>query len=501
MNRASPRRGLCRLWLAALCTIVPVRATAATDAGAGLAAPYSLQVSQQTLLEVLQRFASEHGLTLHATDDTKGGWKAVPLDGWVRAATGRAFLEQLAHAHHFSWFVADRTLHVGAARDSAVERIALHGARADSARAALEAVGIFDARFGWGELAGQDAVLVNGPRAYRALVRRFLKTQPAGQDVQPELEPMIFPLRFTRAGDTAQAGNAAYPGVATLLRRLLTPAAPVTPPFFSLPSQPDLLPPLPGTASAIGQGIGYAAPPTLPVRETHPFVARNASASSKVAPVGIVADEGTNSVIVWGAPVWRTAIERIVEALDRPAPLVSMDVFVIESDLPTVASLSVTNETTLAQSAAEPPTFGDRLAQSVSEHRARLINHQTLVGRVNAHATLGIGAEVSHTGSPPHPDAAEPANDRSGNRSDRVDLIARIVPSPKPGATVIAVDVDLLMTQPTGLPGQTWANTSSVKLDTRVTLESGAPPKLIASYPVATARSEQRAIFISAKAL
>ena len=75
------------------------------------------------------------------------------------------------------------------------------------------------------------------------------------------------------------------------------------------------------------------------------------------------------------------------------------------------------------------------------------------------------------------------------------------MPSGAAGATAIAVDIDLLMAQPTGLPGQTWTNTSSVKFDTAVTLVSGAPPRLIASYPVATARAEQRAIFISAKAL
>jgi len=68
-------------------------------------------------------------------------------------------------------------------------------------------------------------------------------------------------------------------------------------------------------------------------------------------------------------------------------------------------------------------------------------------------------------------------------------------------APAVVVDIDLLMAQPTGLPGQTWANTSSVKLDTAVTLESGAPPRLVASYPVAAARAEQRAIFIGAKAL
>jgi hypothetical protein len=128
-----------------------------------------------------------------------------------------------------------------------------------------------------------------------------------------------------------------------------------------------------------------------------------------------------------------------------------------------------------------------------------------LVGEMNAHTTLAIGGEASHPAAAPNEASAhasgETLNGRSGHEGDRLDLAARIVPSNTTAATLIAVDVDLLMAQPTGLPGQLWTNTSSVKLDTAVTLESGAPPRLIASYPVATARAEQRAIFISAKAL
>lgn len=192
-----------------------------------------------------------------------------------------------------------------------------------------------------------------------------------------------------------------------------------------------------------------------------------------------------------------------------------MDVLVIETDVATVAALNAASESAHAPVArldaantnTQPPVtslrsvFDDQIDAALAEHRVRLLNRQTLVGRLNAHTTLDIGGEAAQTATAPDLPGTEPMNGRSGNRGDRLDLAARIVPSERAAATSIAVDVDLLMAQPTGLPGQPWANTSSVKLDTAITLESGAPPRLIASYPVATARAQQRAIFIGAKAL
>lgn len=499
------------LVLASLCALSPgVGASASPPAGAAgnatLAAPYALDASHLTVQDVLGRFATDHGLTLRVDSSKQPGWQLGKLDGWVRADTGRAFLEHLAHAHRFSWFVANRTLHVSSAHDAAVERIALAGMRADSARSALEAVGIYDARFGWGELEGQDAVLVGGPRAYRALVRRVVASHAHPRSAEAAPETMIFPLRYAQAADKPPSSSspAVRPGVATLLRELLAPSSAIAQPAFSLPAQPDMPPPLPSAVPSLAQWIGLpgGAAPLLGAPRARGAIVSPGSAPS---PVSIVADEGTNAVMVWGDRSLRADIQRLIDALDRPSPLVSMDVLVIEADAATLLALRTAGErgemASAANRASNPASFETQLAQAVADQRVRLLNHQTLVGRMNAHATLTIGAESSHRGAADDKAEALPVNGRDGSQGDRLDLAARIVPAAAAGTTAIVVDVDLLMAQPTGLPGQTWTNTSSVKFDAAVTLESGAPPRLIASYPVATARAEQRAIFISAQAL
>jgi hypothetical protein len=478
-------------------------ALANAEASTSLEAPYSVEASEQTIVTVLERFAADHGLTMRIAADTKtsGDWKTAKLDGWMRASTGRAFLEQLSRAHHFSWFVAERTLYLSGANDAAVQRVALGGMPADRARAALEEVGIYEARFGWGELSGQDAVLVGGPRAYRALVRRFVTDRTRAAEPASEPEPMIFPLRFARAVDVAssQAGAAVRPGVATLLRQLLAPESTAAQPTFALPAQADF-PPLPSAPSPVSSlGTWAGLPAALPASPAPGSRARTSrGALSETIDTSIVADEGTNSVIVWADRRWRSRIAQIIGALDRPSSLVSMDVLVIEADLSTVAALDAASHGVHEESAR---SFDELMATALADRRARLLNRQTLVGRFNSHSTLAIGGEASQTAASPDQATSEQRNGRSGNLGDRLDLAARLVPSMGAASPAVVVDIDLLMAQPTGLPGQTWANTSSVKLDTAVTLESGAPPRLVASYPVAAARAEQRAIFIGAKAL
>lgn len=500
---------LCHLLLAAVCAFAPgAGASASTPAGlaagsATLTAPYALDASNLVVREVLHRFAADHGLALRIDASTHPLWQSGKLDGWLRADSGHAFLEHLAQAHHFSWFVANRTLHASSAHDSAVERIALAGMRAASARDALEAVGIYDARFGWGELEGRDTVLVGGPRAYRALVRRFVAGDAHSRSTGAATEAMIFPLRYAQAVDRPAPASSpsVRPGVATLLRELLAPGAAIAQPAFSMPIQPDM-PPLPSAAPSLAQWIGLpaAAAPALATPR-----ARGAIASPSPTAVSVVADESTNAVMVWADRSLRADIQRLIDALDRPSPLVSMEVLVIEADAATLRALEAAGERgdrgMETNRSSNTVSFETQLAQAVADQRVRVLNRQILVGRMNAHTTLTIGAESSQGGATADKTGEQPVNGRDGSQGDRLDLAARIVPAAEAGATAIAVDVDLLMAQPTGLPGQTWANTSSVKFDTAVTVESGAPPRLIASYPVATARAEQRAIFISANAL
>lgn len=500
---AFPRIYLLHAALAALGALAIMgQAGAGPHAGPALDSPYAYQASNRTLPEVLHGFAADHGLALRIDGKAPAGWQTAKLDGWLRAPTGRAFLEQLAHSHHFSWFLSNRTLHIGGAGDAAVERVALGGMRADDARAALEAVGIYDSRFGWGELSGQDAVLVGGPRAYRALVRTHLAAERKPTGAQAAQEPMIFPLRFAQAGDAAPStGEAARSGVASLLTQLLVQERRVRQPPLAATSQLDVLPPLPGPAPPLSPWIGSSAPSPAAALSAPPPTLSSGVSLSQGRPAGVVADERTNAVVVWADPALRPAIQQLIDALDQPASLFSIDVFVIESDVTTVDALSAAGERAYAMASPSSSAFDGRFSDAIANRSIRLLNRQTLVGQLNRRTALSLGDEAAHAQSPPGDAAAVQGNGRSGTRGDRLELTARILPPVKGRPLDIAVDVDLLLAQPTGLPGQAWSNTTSLKLETAVTLASGAPPRLIASFPVATARAEQRAIFISAKAL
>jgi Bacterial type II/III secretion system short domain len=484
-----------------------------------LSAPYAYQATGRSPLDVLRRFADDHGLNLRvapAAARVAPAWRTARLAGWIRGESGRAFLEQLASAYHFDWFVANRTLHVSARADSTVERVALNGIQADAAQAALASVGLYDERFGWGELTAHDAVLVAGPREYVSLMRRFLGTQAATDQDTSQSEPMIFPLRYAQAADGAafDSGDAARPGIASILQQLLAQDDEPQAPRFHLPAV-DSMPAFPAQAPAPlpvgGQGLAnwfgvshHAPPPDRRARH-----ATTLSAASRSPDTVIVGDERTNTILVWGDPALRPRLARIIEALDRPVPMVTMEVLVLEADEATVGALASdgangdpgTGSADTGLLHTLRTVFDTRLSHAVGEQRATVLNRQALVGFSNQHVTLAIGAEELHRRSAPHDESDENANGRAGNRGDALDLIARLLPARPSGRSAIAVDVGFLMAQPTGLPGREWGSTSSVKLKTTVALEAGAAPRLVATYPVATSRGRQRAIFLSAGTL
>ncbi len=495
----------------------------------GLSAPYAYHATGRTPLEVLRGFARDHGLSIRASPTGNGAaqaWNAARLDGWIRAESGREFLEQLASAYQFQWFVANGTLYISARADSTVERIALHGMPADAAQAALAAVGLYDERFGWGALAAHDAVLVSGPREYVALLRRFLAARNESSRAVSRAEPMIFPLRYSPATDADGVGRGERirPGVASIIRQLVahSEAADATPFFVPAiaPASPSVNP---AAVDGLAQLLGLSAPmPPLPTSPPSPLLPSPRSSSMRLAPARnsafldidtvVVGDERSNTVIVWGDPALRGALERIVETLDQPMPMVSMELLVVETDDATIRTLAATEAPHRDEAAGFDmdrlrADFDARLSLAIDAQRVKVLNRQTLVGMSNLHVTLAIGAEESHRrpalGSP-HAGTGEyddNAGGRAGNRGDALDLVARLLPTQSSGRSAIAVDVGLLMAQPTGLPGQEWSNTTSVRLKTAVAIEEGAPPRLLASYPVATSRDRQRAVFVSANTL
>ncbi len=431
------------------CVLTCAFGTTPGYASADLSAPYAYQATGRSPLDVLQRFADDHGLTLRVAPAARRAapaWRTARLAGWVRSESGRAFLEQLASAYHFDWFVAKRTLHISARADSTVERVALHGLQADAAQAALAAVGLYDERFGWGALTGHDAVLVAGPREYVSLVRRVLGTQAAPNKNASQSEPMIFPLRYAQAADAAafDSGDAARPGIASILRQLVAQDDEPQAPRFYLPA----VGPMPATPAALpvgGQGLADwfgVSPQVPPLPDRRASLATALPAASRSPEIIIVGDERTNTVLVWGDPALRPRLERVIEALDRPVPMVKMEVLVLEADEATVKALASdgangnpgTNSADTGLLHALRTDFDARLSQAIVEQRAKVLNRQALVGFSNQHVTLAIGAEELHPRSAPHDESDENANGRAGNRGDALDLIAHLLPRGRRGA-------------------------------------------------------------------
>ena len=68
---------------------LPGSVCATVDANPSLAGPYASEASKQTVIEVLNRFAADHGLIIQAGHGAANTWQAVRLDGWLRAPNGR----------------------------------------------------------------------------------------------------------------------------------------------------------------------------------------------------------------------------------------------------------------------------------------------------------------------------------------------------------------------------------------------------------------------------
>lgn len=129
----------------------------------------------------------------------------------------------MAGPHKFRWFVYNDTLHVVPADDNTSARMQVGENAVQDAKAALVGLGLYDERFGWGELPDEGVVIVSGPRAYVDLARDIL--MPAGR---PERlrgrHVMVFRLKYASAMDrtiNSRGKVETIPGIRTILSNLM----------------------------------------------------------------------------------------------------------------------------------------------------------------------------------------------------------------------------------------------------------------------------------------
>jgi type III secretion protein C len=179
---------------------------------------FSIDASGMTLSSIFEEFGRVYGVRVSMNLE-----QDATLKGRLKADNGIQFLDRLAQPYRFRWFVYNETLYIVPRDDNASVRLQVGEDAVQDAKQALIGIGLFDSRFGWGELPDEGIVIVSGPREYVNLARSILLPEEKKVAMQGR-EVMLFRLKYASATDrviNARGRTETVPGVKSILSNLL----------------------------------------------------------------------------------------------------------------------------------------------------------------------------------------------------------------------------------------------------------------------------------------
>ncbi|MFM0335923.1 type III secretion system outer membrane ring subunit SctC [Paraburkholderia fungorum] len=340
--RAAVRR-IARL-LGVTCPVLLMHAAdAATPVWHG--APIHYAVNGAPLPDVLRDVLAVEGLSADIGRDVKGA-----VNGRFDDTPGNVFT-QLVEAYGLVWYFDGKAMHVTTASDVRSRVIPFAPMTREAVASLLRNLDLDDARLPIRYSA--TTVKVAGPSKFVEAVTEAIDKAQRQTTVEPSFDETVirvFPLRYAQAQDVRYAVGSqdqVVPGVASLLRRLMTDTWQATEPRAtrartdaraderSARGGPPPLPSLLGLGPGGGStGGGERAP--LPDTDTD-----TAQPAATPARRNIVADQRTNAVVISDLVSMMPNYERAIAMLDQPQELVEIDAVVIDVSSNAARSLGV----------------------------------------------------------------------------------------------------------------------------------------------------------------
>jgi len=299
---------------------------------------YAYNAKDVPLIKVLTDFARSHGVELHADvamDDT--------VSGTVKTSNAADFLDRLAARHRFQWFVYNQVLYVSPTSAMTSQRIEVSREAMTDAKSVLTGVGLFESKFGWGEMPESSTVAISGPREYVGLVRGLIEER----DRSNEYEAMVFRLKNAAVDDrsvTIRNQTVVTPGAASLLKSMLSKQSGSS--ARALTGGGGMLdgvmgqPSLPTPPSALGQAETEAST-TNAAKRTN-----TARVGSGGRGVSVEGDVRTNSIVIYDLAKRRGYYQRLINAIDVPQQLVEIEACVVDVNRDRVSELGFGFEAT-----------------------------------------------------------------------------------------------------------------------------------------------------------
>ncbi|HEY0586883.1 MAG TPA: type III secretion system outer membrane ring subunit SctC [Pseudoduganella sp.] len=339
-------------WLLAL-LLLPASALAAVPAswkGTG----FAINASGMSLRAVLDEFGRVYGVRVSMEVP---GQKT--MNGRLAANSGSEFLNRLAPLCQCGWFVYNEVLYIVPASDHTSARLELGDDAVQDAKAALVGVGLFDERFGWGELPDVGTVIVSGPRSYVKFARQILLPDEQRAKVRGR-RVMVFRLKYASAMDrtiNTRGQPEVIPGVKTILSGLLL--GPSTAEKLADTSQFDVGSPKrshrpkagPGNVQETPRGNafvpifspaqgGNAPLPPVPPQGEGAGKKPQGSAPENGKP-RIEASAAMNAILIYDDVQQREMYAALIAELDVPPQQVEIEALIIDMDRSNLAEMGV----------------------------------------------------------------------------------------------------------------------------------------------------------------
>ncbi len=271
-------------------------------------AGYAAVNEDKDINKVLQRFAQNFGVDLEISGEIIG---QVNEQSGAKSAVD--YLNRLGLSHGFSWFVFNNVLYVSPMRDNRTARVKVSQDAIAELKSAVKGLGLFEEKFGWGEIPAAGLVLVSGPQKYIALVRQAIREGFQGGPGQNTL--MVFALRHAWVDDRrvkVREREVVIPGVASIARKLLGGGGAMAEP--------------PGIGSVGGAAAGAS---SLMPSGTGGATGMDTSFSS-LGKARIEADIASNSLVVYDEIKRRKDYVQLVARLDVPKRLIETQLLIVD---------------------------------------------------------------------------------------------------------------------------------------------------------------------------
>lgn len=248
---------------------------------------YAVECSKTPVKDVLDDFSRSFGVKLVVSGQLRG-----LCDNWTRSDSAEQFLDLLGNAYQFQWFVYKGNLYVSPNSDSKTKRLEATAEFKD----ALVGLGLYQEKFGWGELGNEEVVLVTGPSRYVNLVAQLTYQESAARRRVVNGDVHIFKLKYAPVSDRKiiiRGKEVVIPGVSSILKNLLEEKKSI---------------------------------------ERDESEINSASTSSKVkkAKVYVEADIRTNSVLIRAPEKDYNFYKKIIQDLDVESDLVEIDAIIVD---------------------------------------------------------------------------------------------------------------------------------------------------------------------------